>query len=343
MRPAPRILLIEDDALDAQLTTLLLREGIPDCSVTRADSLAAAIARLDAEPFAVVLLDLGLPDARGMEGLRRLRDAGMTTPIVVLTGLDDTDLAAEMISAGAQDYLVKGRLKPATLARVLRFAVRRHAHPRSGDLDARTADSPLIALVGRHRLLLDGVAAALRASADYGVLEPAGSTTQLDLPPGRDLAAVIVHLGEDLDARDAPTAALRTRFGSARIVLLAGDTDRWLPAILDRDEADALLPDTSSARQIVAALDRVLGDEVVLPPGWRAQRLRRTASDPLEVLSARQREVLVQAAGGASNEQISAELFISVNTVKFHLRSAYGALGIHSRLQAAQLVAGRHS
>jgi DNA-binding NarL/FixJ family response regulator len=53
--------------------------------------------------------------------------------------------------------------------------------------------------------------------------------------------------------------------------------------------------------------------------------------------------VLALVASGASNEMIAGQLYISVNTVKFHVRSAYRALGINSRLQAAQLVVPQHA
>jgi DNA-binding NarL/FixJ family response regulator len=332
---ASRILLVEDDPVDAKLALELLREGIPGCSVIHVDSVGSAARTLGVEAFDVVLLDLRLPDGSGIEALNRVRQASGAAPIVVLTSLVDDELAAEMVSAGAEDYLVKGRLGPESLARVLRFAERRHARTSPGP----SADLPLIALIGRHTLLLEGLAAALRASGDYGVFGPVTTAKELAVPGGRHPDAVVVHLGDGADEDGPPKGALRARFGSARIVLLAGDTERWLPAILDHDDADALLPDTSSAAQIVAAVGRVLADEVVLPPGWRARRDRDAEADPLAALSARQREVLVHVAAGDSNEQIAERLFISVNTVKFHVRSVYGALGIHSRLQAARVVA----
>jgi DNA-binding NarL/FixJ family response regulator len=333
-----RILLVEDDPVDARLALELLREAIAGCRAVHVDSLDAAARILGAEEFDAVLLDLRLPDGAGVEALHRIRDACGAAVIVVLTSVDDDELAAEMVSAGAEDYLVKGRLAPESLARVLRFAARRRGRVEQ-DESGPSASLPVVALVGRHTLLLDGLAAALRISGTYGVLGPIATAPELTVPDDGRVQVVVVHLGHGGDADASGTEGLRMRFGSARIVLLAGDTDRWLSAVLDRGDADALLPDTSSAAQIVAAIGRVLADEVVLPPGWRARRARDTAADPLAVLSERQREVLVHVAAGYSNEQIAEQLFISVNTVKYHVRSAYTALGIHSRLQAARIVA----
>lgn len=332
------ILLVEDDPVDAQLALELLREAIAGCSVTHADSVRAAVELLGAEVFDAILLDLRLPDGSGVEALIRIRGVCGEAPVVVLTSVVDDELAAEMVSAGAEDYLVKGRLSPRSLARVLRFAARRQARGRP-DAPGVAADLPVIALIGRHTLLLDGLAAALRDSGSYGVLGPLVTADELRLPGDGRVRAVIMHLGHGSDAVGSDPEALRMRVGGIPIVLLAGDTDRWLSAVLDRDDADALLPDTSSAAQVVTAVGRVLADEVVLPPGWRLRRDRGARADPLAELSERQREVLVYAAAGYSNEQIAERLFITVNTVKYHVRGAYTALGIHSRLQAARIVA----
>ena len=57
-----------------------------------------------------VLLDLGLPDSRGLQGVRWLQESAPLVAVVVLTGLADEHLGAEAVAAGAQDYLVKGQV-----------------------------------------------------------------------------------------------------------------------------------------------------------------------------------------------------------------------------------------
>lgn len=74
----------------------------------------------------LVLLDLSLPDSRGIDTLRRVRAQAPEVPIVVLTGLDDEVLAIEAVQTGAQDYLVKGQIDKNLLTRAIRYAIERH-------------------------------------------------------------------------------------------------------------------------------------------------------------------------------------------------------------------------
>src|SRR3989440_12479891 len=72
-----------------------------------------------------VLLDLGLPDASGLDGLRQLLRAGTGVAVCVLTGLADEHLGMAAVAEGAQDYLVKGRGDGILLSRAIRYAVER--------------------------------------------------------------------------------------------------------------------------------------------------------------------------------------------------------------------------
>ena len=122
---ALRLLLIEDNPADARLTAELLREtGLVGIELTVADTLAAGLARLD-EDFTVVLADLSLPDAQGLETVCKLREANLRVPLVVLTGLDDERIAVEMLQNGAQDYLVKGHGDGHVIARAIHYAIER--------------------------------------------------------------------------------------------------------------------------------------------------------------------------------------------------------------------------
>jgi two-component system, cell cycle response regulator len=81
---------------------------------------------LEAAGADVVLLDLSLPDASELHALRKVREQFPDTPVVVLTGLKDEELALRAIEAGAQDYLVKGEFNDQLLLRAVRYAVERH-------------------------------------------------------------------------------------------------------------------------------------------------------------------------------------------------------------------------
>jgi signal transduction histidine kinase/ActR/RegA family two-component response regulator len=93
--------------------------------VSTVDTLAKTLQRLELPPPNVILLDLNLPDARGLETLDRVHNAAALIPIVVLTSLENEATAIEAIRLGAQDYLLKSEITPALLARSLRYACER--------------------------------------------------------------------------------------------------------------------------------------------------------------------------------------------------------------------------
>lgn len=118
------VLVVEDDDGDAVLVTEILSDALPDARVRRARDLAEAEAMVD-DTTSCVLLDLGLPDARGTIGVVRLQEHRPGVAIVVLTGGDDEAQGMRAVAAGAQDYLVKGRADERVLARSILYAVER--------------------------------------------------------------------------------------------------------------------------------------------------------------------------------------------------------------------------
>jgi diguanylate cyclase (GGDEF)-like protein/PAS domain S-box-containing protein len=127
-----RVLLVEDSAADAQMTSdMLVFARAPRCELRRAERLDEAQALLAAERFDIVLLDLGLPDATGLDGVRALRAAAPQTAIIVLSGIGSEALAVEALEGGAQDYLVKGRGGDDALQRSMRFAIARREADRA--------------------------------------------------------------------------------------------------------------------------------------------------------------------------------------------------------------------
>ena len=117
------VLLVEDDDGDALLVEELLREVGAPVVVLRARSLGQAATMVSG--VACVLLDLGLPDSQGLQGLRRLLRLEPEAAIVVLTGEANEHLGEQAVRAGAQDYLVKGEVDGPMLHRVIRYAVER--------------------------------------------------------------------------------------------------------------------------------------------------------------------------------------------------------------------------
>jgi serine phosphatase RsbU (regulator of sigma subunit) len=127
-RPARhlRVLLIEDNRGDARLIQEYLAEveGL-SFHLEHVDRFAAGLDRLARGGIDVVLLDLSLPDARGLETFVRLHAECPGVPVVVLTGFNDEVLAVKAVQEGAEDYLVKGYVNGNLLARSLSYAIER--------------------------------------------------------------------------------------------------------------------------------------------------------------------------------------------------------------------------
>ncbi|MEV6299177.1 SpoIIE family protein phosphatase [Actinoplanes sp. NPDC051861] len=118
-----RILLVEDDEGDAFLVRELLSEADAPFDLTVVTSLREATKMLAG--IECVLLDLGLPDAEGIDGLRKLLAVAGGAAVCVLTGRSDEHLGVQAVAEGAQDYLVKGQVDGVLLIRSLRYAVER--------------------------------------------------------------------------------------------------------------------------------------------------------------------------------------------------------------------------
>jgi PAS domain S-box-containing protein len=120
------LLLIEDNPHDALFFKEILRKTAPGAyQLEVSTDVASALAMLPTRPFKVILADLGLPDAHGLEVLTKLREVAEKIPVVIMTGLDDEKRAAEAVEKGAQDYLVKGNVDGDRLVRSIRYAVMR--------------------------------------------------------------------------------------------------------------------------------------------------------------------------------------------------------------------------
>ncbi|GAA2597464.1 SpoIIE family protein phosphatase [Dactylosporangium fulvum] len=118
-----RVLLVEDDPGDAFLVGELLAEADAPFDVQIAQTMREARPQL--REVHCVLLDLGLPDASGLDGLRQVLQDAAGAAVCVLTGLEDEHLGIAAVGEGAQDYLVKGTVDGASLSRAVRYAVER--------------------------------------------------------------------------------------------------------------------------------------------------------------------------------------------------------------------------
>jgi PAS domain S-box-containing protein len=119
------VLLVEDDPSYAGLVTTMIASAQPGVRVVHAASLAAALDAVKSEAFSAALIDLGLPDARGLHSVDEIRRALPSLPVIVLTSHDDPELASRALRAGAQDYILKPDVDAPLLLRALRYAVER--------------------------------------------------------------------------------------------------------------------------------------------------------------------------------------------------------------------------
>jgi diguanylate cyclase (GGDEF)-like protein/PAS domain S-box-containing protein len=120
------LLLVEDNPGDVRLLREMFHEqGLHHTELTQVETMAQAEKHLAGSNVDIILLDLGLADAQGLQSIRRARAVAPGVPLVVLTALDDESLAARALQEGVQDYLIKGQIDARGLLRALRYAVER--------------------------------------------------------------------------------------------------------------------------------------------------------------------------------------------------------------------------
>jgi signal transduction histidine kinase/DNA-binding response OmpR family regulator len=176
-----QILLVEDNAGDARLFREMFSLEKPGTfHLTCVVRMREAEAHLAKGGVDVVLLDMGLPDEHGLDTLRRAQAVAPGVPVIVLTGLDDEELAAQAMKEGAQDYLIKGQIENRALPRALRHAIERRRMQVETDLirelqsKARVSSvlectSDSVIMLGRDWTLLYGNRKAVEGLPDFRI------------------------------------------------------------------------------------------------------------------------------------------------------------------------------
>src|ERR1700732_4154868 len=132
---ALQVLLVEDNAGDVRLLREMFSKEKPDSfELTHLLRMSEAEIHLAKGGVDIVLLDMGLPDGHGLDTVRRAHAVAPGIPLIILTGLDDEALAAEAMTQGAQDYMIKGQIESRALPRALRHAIERHRLQTETDL-----------------------------------------------------------------------------------------------------------------------------------------------------------------------------------------------------------------
>ncbi len=123
---ARNVLLIENQSEASSTIRLMLHQaGSSVYRLDRVESICDAEEYLIARPVEIVLLDLRMPDAKGLEAFRRVRMIAPTAAIVLLSDSEDEPIAVQAMQQGAQDYLIKGQIEPRDLKRALSNALQR--------------------------------------------------------------------------------------------------------------------------------------------------------------------------------------------------------------------------
>lgn len=237
------VLLIEDDDGDALLVTDGLAELPVPPAVARARSIKEAVRLLDDDrTVSCAVLDLGLPDYQGLDALRALRERAPELPVVVLTGHADEHEGIQALSAGAQDYLVKGAVDGRILARAIRYAIER-GRAEQAQVELREA-----AITARENTRLE------RGLLPRPLILDGGARIGAVYRPGRQRAL----LGGDFyDIVECPDGHTRMMIGDVcghgpdEAALGASLRIAWRTLILNDADDDQVLP----------TLDRVLVNE----------------------------------------------------------------------------------
>jgi len=236
-----KILLVEDNSDDAEFLRACLAHYNRSATLTRAGLISDAVTALEKERFDVVLLDLNLPDGRGVECVERVREADDLIPIVVLSGQGDEDFAVEILNRGVQDYLVKWEGDGRIILRAIRYAIERKRAEVKLNYLARL--DWLTTLPNRYYVRDKLAHVAKRAARRRGTI----SLLLLDLDGFKSVNDTLGHAGGDNLLR-----AVAER-------LKASIPDGDLIARLGGDEFAVLLEDVDGPREVEALARKING------------------------------------------------------------------------------------
>lgn len=263
-----RLLLIEDNPADVEIVRTLLAEVCkPRFSISVAITLEDGLQRAKREHFDVGLLDLGLPDASGLDGLKRFLEERPDLPIVVLTVLDDDEIGEQAVFEGAEDFFAKQRFDQVLLPRALMHAIERARHRANAvALERQLLHANRLASIGQ---LAAGVAHEVNNPASFIINNVANlerDLSQLDefhkavrLELGGDGAAIfdVVARRFDLDRllAEARTSVKDSDAGIQRIARIVRELGAF--SRIEHDDAEWVDPN-----DLIAAACRLTQHEI---------------------------------------------------------------------------------
>jgi two-component system response regulator DesR len=196
-----------------------------------------------------------------------------------------------------------------------------------------------IALIGGQRLLRDATASLLTAQDGLQVLGAFATATEFLAADLKRSPAVLLL---DCDGGELGECAVAMRELSptcsrSRVVLLCRTAREEIVRCAIEHRASGVLLKSYSTEDILAALAYTTTGRTVLPAGWQQQLPAQPGCEAK--LSPRHRQILALIAAGRRTDEIALELKLSPNTIKFHIRALYSRLGVHNRVEAANLYA----
>jgi len=198
-----KLLLVEDHPPDAKLLhRMLCQSSEPQFEIDLTQSLEPALDYLANHKVDLVLLDLSLPDSKGIDTFKALHAKFSSTPVIVLTGLDDKLIAKEAISLGAQDYLLKGEISEALLVKAVLYAIERNqaqlnathvlTMARDKAIEASTFKSAFVAQISHElRTPLSGVLGMLELLLEADLNKDQCALAERALEAGRSLLTIL--------------------------------------------------------------------------------------------------------------------------------------------------------
>src|ERR1700722_2881238 len=202
---------------------------------------------------------------------------------------------------------------------------------RPGDGRLRQPRQNTIVLLDERRLIVEALAALLGNTGRFVVTtcipDDAAASIIASIKPN----FVLVGAGNGCERSLQLVESLHELAPEVRTVIVADSQEPALiRSVLDQTAA-ALVMSNVTGEDLAIMLDQVQRGNAALPAGWQSV-LAESEHNPISSLSGRQLEVLRLLADGCSYEEISSRLVITVNTVKFHVRSIYLELGVSNRL-----------
>jgi DNA-binding NarL/FixJ family response regulator len=196
-----------------------------------------------------------------------------------------------------------------------------------------------VAIADGRPLIAEALAAVLDAQEGFTVITVFDGREGLPALAADQPDVILLGAGSDARAVVRLATSLRHLFPEVGIVIVADELAHELVHwVLDVPLTGLLLTDARAA-QVARCVDQVLQGQTVLPSGWRGTPGVAPGEDLVGALSERQLEVLRLLADGHSYGEIAGQLYISVNTVKFHVRAIFLRLGVRNRMAAARLLA----